>query len=442
MTSAGLLTRNQFLDTIKELLQCDQKNKPGYAVFVIGINRFKKINMLYGITNADTILDMMAQRILEVLPEGHVISKIANSEFALLLKNLNHSGQLILAINKILTLLDAPFILPEHEVQIKISIGICTSHPTITRADDYILHAETALKLAKQSNADYLFYSDEFNDNANLHTDIESKINLALEENEFELYYQPKVNLKSGLPIGAEALIRWNSPALGQLSPNLFIPIAEQTGQIIPMTFWVLNTALRQLREWPITVPKLNVAINFSAVTTKEEDLVDKVQNALKIWDIDYTQLTIEITESSLLTDQQKTFEILKKLKDLGVKISIDDFGTGYSSLSYFKNIPASELKIDQSFVSKVLTNKTDRQIIKTIIAIAKEFSLQVTAEGIEDEETYNVLLDLGCDIGQGFFMGRPMPLGKFIEWLNHASLTPFSFCSSPLSNHKPSQLY
>jgi EAL domain-containing protein (putative c-di-GMP-specific phosphodiesterase class I) len=165
------------------------------------------------------------------------------------------------------------------------------------------------------------------------------------------------------------------------------------------------------------------------------------VQNALKIWNVDYTQLTIEITESSLLTDHQKTFEILKKLKDMGVKISIDDFGTGYSSLSYFKNIPASELKIDQSFVSKILTSKTDRQIIKTIIAIAKEFALQVTAEGIEDEETYNMLLDLGCDVGQGFFMGRPMPLGKFVEWLNHSSLTPFSFKPSTSIDKKPSQL-
>lgn len=181
--------------------------------------------------------------------------------------------------------------------------------------------------------------------------------------------------------------------------------------------------------------------MNFSAVTTKDEDLVEKIESALKIWGVDYPRLTIEITESTLLSDPTKTFDILKKLKDLGIKISIDDFGTGYSSLSYFKNVPATELKIDQSFVSKILNSPTDLQITKTIISIAKEFELKVVAEGIEDQPTYDALIDLGCDIGQGYLIGYPMPLKDFVNWLNDFKAhNPHLFNSANLPNSPHSE--
>ncbi len=432
MTVSKLLTRTQFFHQLKETSQLYQNTRQEFALILIGINRFKKINLLYGFEVGDQILDQMSERIIDILPEGNVIAKINNSEFAILLKQIKHAGQVILATNKIISVLSEPFNIANETVRIKVSIGICSAQASITRSDDYIHRAEVALELAKKSNAEYLLYSDALDLDLNRQPDIENKINIALEEGEFELYYQPKVDLKSGTPIGAEALIRWNHPLLGQVSPNAFIPIAEQTGQIIPITFWTLNTALRQLSEWPEFETMLNVAVNFSAIATKDEDLVERVESALKIWGIDYTRLTIEITESTLLSDPTKTFEILKKLKNLGIKISIDDFGTGYSSLSYFKNIPATELKIDQSFVSKVLSSPTDLQITKTIIAIAKEFELKVVAEGIEDQATYDALVKLDCDIGQGYFIGRPMPLDKFVNWLK----TPrFSFTKNVNSN-------
>lgn len=442
MTGSRLLTRTEFFTQLKQTSETYHNTQQEFAVLLIGINRFKKINLLYGFEIGDQILDKITERIIEILPEGNVIAKTNNSGFAILLKKINHIGQVILATNKICSLLNEPFIVSQHAIRIKTCIGISSAHPSVGRFDDYIHQAEAALELAKESNAEYMVYSEALDFNLNQQIDIEGKINIALEEGEFELYYQPKIDLQSGSPIGAEALIRWNNPVLGQISPSTFIPIAEQTGQIIPITFWTLNTALRQLNEWPEFDVILNVAVNFSAIATKDEDLVERIQSALKIWGIDYPRLTIEITESTLLSDPTKTFEILKKLKNLGIKISIDDFGTGYSSLSYFKNIPATELKIDQSFVSKVLSSPTDLQITKTIIAIAKEFELKVVAEGIEDQATYDALLTLGCDIGQGYFIGRPMPLEKFVAWLksNRESSTKYSNSNQLNPPHKPSQ--
>lgn len=434
-----LLTRNQFFDQLKQAFLIHKKEKVEFAVLIVGVNRFKKINLLYGVDIGDKILETIAQRIISILPAGNAVARIANSEFAILLNNLNHIGQAILATNKILSVVGDQFIFPGHNIQIKASIGICHSLPNISRADDYIYNAEQALDLAKKNNQDYVLYSDEMDVAATGKTDLEAKINVALDEGEFELYYQPKVDLKTGLAVGAEALIRWNSPFLGQISPNDFIPIAEQTGQIIPITFWTLNTALRQLSEWPDICSNLNVAVNFSALATKDEDLVERLESALKIWGVDYHCLTIEITESALLTEPTKTFAILKKIKNLGIKISIDDFGTGYSSLSYFKNIPATELKVDQSFVKRILSSSTDLQITKTIISIAKEFKLRVVAEGIEDKATYDALVTLGCDVGQGYFIGHPMPIQKFIEWLK-TNYAAHALTSAIKPIDKPSQ--
>ena len=438
-TNAILLTRSQFFEQLKHAFTAHQNEQHNFAVLIVGVNRFKKINLLYGVEIGDKILETIAQRIRAILPEGNAIARIANCEFAILLNNLNHIGQVMLATNKILSVLGETFIFGPQHIQIKASIGIFRPHTNISRADDCVYYAEQALEQAKKNNEDYVLYSDEMDVASTSKTDLEAKINIALDEGEFELYYQPKVDLKTGLAVGAEALIRWNSSFLGQISPNDFIPIAEQTGQIIPITFWTLNTALRQLSEWPEMCSNLNVAINFSALVTKDEDLVERLESALKIWGVDYPRLTIEITESALLTDPTKTFSILKKLKNLGIKISIDDFGTGYSSLSYFKNIPATELKVDQSFVKRILSSSTDLQITKTIISIAKEFKLRVVAEGIEDKATYDALTTLGCDVGQGYFIGRPMPMPKFIEWLktNHnAHFIPS--VSKPID--KPSQ--
>ncbi len=419
-----LITRKQFFDQLKHAFDTQKNEKIEFAILIVGINRFKKINLLYGVDIGDKILETIAQRIIDILPEGNAVARISNSEFAILVNHLNHIGQAILATNKILSRVGELYVFPNQNIQIKASVGICRPHSNMSRADDCIYYAEQALEQAKKNNQDYVIYSDEMDMTSASKTDLETKINIALDEDEFELYYQPKVDLKTGLAIGAEALIRWNNPFLGQISPNDFIPIAEQTGQIIPITFWTLNTALRQLSEWPDICSNLNVAVNFSALATKDEDLVERLESALKIWGVDYNCLTIEITESALLSDPTKTFSILKKVKNLGIKISIDDFGTGYSSLSYFKNIPATELKIDQSFVKGILNNPTDLQITKTIISIAKEFKLKVVAEGIEDKATFDALTELGCDIGQGYFIGHPMPVQKFIEWLksNYAS--------------------
>ena len=220
--------------------------------------------------------------------------------------------------------------------------------------------------------------------------------------------------------LGAEALIRWNNKTRGYIRPDLFIPIAEKSGQIHDITSWTINTALRLIKDWPNMETPLTVAINISARVLRDHDLVDYIKSALNIWNADPGRLILEITESALMEDITTSFETLDELREVGLNISIDDFGTGYSSMAYFKNIPASELKIDQSFISYMLENAMDQHIVKTIITMAQGFNLKVVAEGIENLRTFNALKELGCDVAQGYYLARPMPQKEFIQWLNN----------------------
>ena len=218
---------------------------------------------------------------------------------------------------------------------------------------------------------------------------------------------------------GAEALIRWENKERGFIRPDIFIPIAEQSGQIQDITWWSLNTALRHAMEWPKPWKPLKVAVNISAKILKDLAFVDSVRSALSVWGVSPEQLILEITESALMEDTSRSFITLEELKAIGVGISIDDFGTGYSSMAYFKNIPANELKIDQSFVFHMLSNAMDQHVVNTIIELAHGFDLKVVAEGIENVETFEALKELNCDVAQGYHVARPMPQKEFIQWLN-----------------------
>lgn len=425
-----ILSRTEFFSELNALLQAPINDPQMIGLIVLGINRFRRINNIYGYEVGDELLNKMASRLLNIFSEENRVARLANSEFGIILTNIKHDGQVILAANKIIKMLQEPFQILQHSIKVRPVIGIALQNQNVKSASDFLKQAEGALVLAKSNNAPFLVYSDALTNDVSGSADIESKLNSAIEEGELELFYQPKICFKTGMPSGAEALIRWSSPTLGLMNPNSFIPIAEQTGQIIPLTFWTLNTALRQLNEWPHPFQHLSISVNFSAIATQHEDFVDKIHSALQIWGVKPERLTIEITESALLSDPARTFEILNQLKALGVHISIDDFGTGYSSLSYFKNIPASELKIDQSFVSNLTNNKADSHITKTIISIAHGFDLKVVAEGIEDSETYQTLFQLGCDYAQGFYIGHPMPHTAFLKWLASFNSEKFKVAS------------
>ncbi len=302
-------------------------------------------------------------------------------------------------------------------VDIRIHIGIALFPEHGDSSDVLLQRADMAMHSARATYQSYKLAKDS------TETEISSlvlvpELERAIRNNEFELYYQPKVDLKSHRLIGAEALMRWNSPERGFIGPNEFITLAEENGLIFPMTLWSLNTALRQSIEIRQLWQDFRIAVNLSATTLTEIELVELVKRALRTWDTTADKLMIEVTESAIMNDPKASIETLHGLRELGVKLSIDDFGTGYSSFGYLKNLPVHELKIDQSFVMGMATDLNDSRIVQTMINLGENFELSVIAEGIEDEQVLQQLISMGCHHGQGYYIGRPMPREKFIRWI------------------------
>ena len=252
--------------------------------------------------------------------------------------------------------------------------------------------------------------------------DIELSLDEALDNDEFLLYYQPKIALDSGGVTGVEALLRWNHPTRGFIPPCFFIPIAERMGHIKPITNWIFNTALRQAAEWTDKWGPLSVAVNIPPDFILMPDLKDIISNAISLWGSDDIMLTLEIVERSLVIEPERSISIMSDLRAMGISISIDDFGTGYSSLSYFENLPVDELKIDKSFVTDVVSSKPNQNIVKLIVELAHAFDMEVVAEGVEDVAAERYLKNINCDIAQGYYYARPMPNDQISDWLKKYS--------------------
>ena len=295
---------------------------------------------------------------------------------------------------------------------------MCPTHAT--QAEYLLRQAEVSLETARALGHTSLFAPDHEQDTGlSKLWDLEIELAGATERGELALHYQPKLRASDRMPVGAEALMRWHHRGRGTVPPDLFIPVAEQTGHIRTMTSWALNTALRQAAEW--SLGPMSVAVNVPATMLARHDLPDLVENALNLWGRDHVELVLEITERSLVGDPMHCFGILTRIRDMGVKISIDDFGTGYSCLAYFKDIPADELKIDRSFVSALLTEPASADITWLIIDLAHRFGLSVVAEGVEDEYTFQALAARGCDVVQGHLFAAAMPPDTFRRWIASA---------------------
>ena len=272
---------------------------------------------------------------------------------------------------------------------------------------------------AKQSNVGYSFHREDPAESRSAdQLSLVVEMRHALERNEFELYYQPKLHLRSGLVTRAEVLMRWNHPTRGLLSPVSFIPIAERTGLIKPMTDWVLNRALQQVREWQSAGAPVHVAVNISAKSLQEQTLPQKVQALLDKWQVDPRFLKIEITESSIMADPAHALAILSMLQSMGVRLSVDDFGTGYSSLTHLRELPIDEIKVDKSFVMGMSTSDADAAIVRTVVDLGHNLGKQVCAEGVEDEETWFRLREMRCDLAQGYWISRPVSASDLMAWL------------------------
>lgn len=401
-----------FLNDIKI---AKQKNKK-IAVMAIDLDRFKKINETYGSSIGDHILCEVVNRISKITNDcGHLYRQNGDN-FIFVLQNATNERIQFFA-TQIMDIIKEPFIVEELEISISTSIGISTFPNDGGNIDELLRKSSQAqLYVKERGRSGYHFYQNNMEDQFQNTALMEAHLRRAIEKKELILYYQPQIDLETGKITSCEALLRWQNPKFGFVSPGQFIPIAEDSGLIIEIGNWVIEQACKQLREWKkLGISNIRIAVNISPKQFKEDTLASKIFQYLKEYDIDPKMLEIEITESSM-TDEEDTMTILKQLKSMGLIISIDDFGTGYSSLSYIKRYPIDIIKIDQSFIRDMDNDEKDRAIAKTIVHLAHSLGLDVIAEGVEKEEHVRFLKEYQCKKAQGFLFSKPVSVEQLMK--------------------------
>ncbi len=419
----GLSNRRSCLSLLRRCVTHAIDKRSSVALLVVDINGFSQINGAHGYAVGDQVLLHVKQQLLGVARKTDYVARIGDNRFALILRGIMNKGHAELAIQKLFRMLNAPLQAEDARVNVAVTVGaaLCPLHAS--HPDFLLRRAEAALLRARLSGLHHAFAPD-FSPDHDISElwDLEMQLTGAIERGEMVMHYQPQVRLSNLRRVGAEALMRWNSPSRGIVGPQIFIPVAERTGQIKKLTVWALNTALRQASQWPAGDGVTSVSVNLPGSLATQSDLPELVAAALNLWKADHVQLMLEITESSLM-DTIHAFPVLERIRAMGVKISIDDFGTGYSCLAYFKNIPADELKVDRSFVSSLLTDQASEDITQLIVDLAHRFGLNVAAEGVEDEATLHALKRIGCDSAQGYLFGKPMPSAELHAWLTSSDI-------------------
>jgi len=419
----GLHNRRSFLTLLRRHVGFANERGMHLALIVVDIDGFARLNATHGYEFGDQALRHVARQLREVIRTQDYAARIGDNRFGLILPGVMNIGHAELAVQKLFRLLEVPFRGEQATVRMTATVGVAVSPLHASQPEFLLRQAEKSLELARNTGQRWLFPPETEEDRGfSEFWDLEIELDGAVQRGETYLAYQPKLHLPDLRPIGAEALMRWQHRTRGLISPDQFIPIAEQTGQIKNMTIWALNSALRHAGEWKHGHGLFSVAVNVPAELVGQDDLPDLVENALNLWGTPDVQLVLEITERSLVMDPRHSFRILSRIRDLGVKISIDDFGTGYSCLAYFKDIPADELKIDKSFISGMLIDATCADITSLIIDLAHRFGLHVVAEGVEDEETLEALRQRHCDVVQGYLFAKAMELAEFERWLAQAT--------------------
>ncbi|MFD2112857.1 putative bifunctional diguanylate cyclase/phosphodiesterase [Thiorhodococcus fuscus] len=428
-TLTGLPNRLMLRDRLHLALARAEREHSFVALLFIDLDRFKTVNDSLGHLSGDLLLRQVGERFASLVRTEDTISRIGGDEFVVLIQQgatPRESVALTSAIaGKIITALERPFQINDREIFTSASIGIACYPTDGETANDLLKNADTAMYHAKAiGKNNYQFYSKVLNAEATERLDMENGLRRALERGEFELYYQPKVATRTGRILGAEALLRWNHPERGRVSPAQFIPLCEETGLIIPIGDWIIRTACLQTLDWSRQgYVDLRIAINLSPLQFRQPDLIVKVAETLENTGIDPAQLEFEVTESGAMEDMEKTIRTLNTFKEMGIHISIDDFGTGHSSLSYLKRFPVHTLKIDQSFIRNLSTSDKDAAIVRSIITLAHSLQFSVIAEGVETQEHLEFLSCEGCDAIQGYFFSPPIPSHDFTRLLQQGPM-------------------
>jgi diguanylate cyclase (GGDEF)-like protein/PAS domain S-box-containing protein len=419
----GMPNRSLLLERMKHALHRAHRNGGKVGLMFIDLDRFKNINDTLGHDVGDMLLKAVAGRLTCSVREGDTIARLGGDEFVILQEDCAGEAAVATLAQKIVELLGQPFMVGEQEIYTSTSVGICLYPADGQDIQTLLKNADVAMYQAKEfGRNNYQFYKADINAKALERLNLEYSLRRALERQEFVLHYQPVVNVQSGAIVGMEALIRWVHPELGMVSPAQFIPLAEETGLILPIGDWVLETACRQAKAWQdagLGTPRL--AVNLSTRQFVQQNLVEKVESALLAAGLAPEFLELEITESVLMQDLENTISVLTRLSDMAVRLSIDDFGTGYSSLSYLKRFPLHTLKIDQSFVRDIPGDPDDAAIASTIIAMSHALRLDAIAEGVETQAQRDFLQGKGCDNFQGYLFSRPVPADAFTGLLQKA---------------------
>jgi diguanylate cyclase (GGDEF)-like protein len=417
----GLANRILFRNHVDGLLANYEENHQSLGLVIADLDRFRDFNETLGHEVGDQLLKAVADRLKHSTKRSELVARLAGDQFAIVLEQLNHPNDASIVAKRVLQSLSRPLKFSGHEFFVTASLGIATYPPGKADTDSLVKDAETAMYRAKAIGRNrYRVHVPEMNNQAAFRLSLESELGLALEREQFELHYQPVIQMQTGEVVGAEALLRWNHPERGLISPAMFISPLEETGLIVPVGEWVLRSACEQNKRWQDKgLPAFSVAVNIAAVQFQEECMQKVVASTLEASKLDPQYLSLEITESALLEDSSLTRTSLQDIRAMGVSISLDDFGTGYSSLSYLKRYPISTLKIDRSFVRDITTDPEDAAIARAIVALGKSLHLEVIAEGIETQEQLDFLSQSQCDKYQGYYCSKPMPADAFEAWLS-----------------------
>ncbi|MCL1487770.1 MAG: EAL domain-containing protein [Marinobacter sp.] len=412
---------NRFLslDRLWQMLKKAKRNADNVAVFFLDLDDFKKVNDSLGHEVGDKLLVEAANRLKLVVRESDTVGRLGGDEFIVLSQALTNGHDAIDIAENLLGIFREPFKIDGRELSLTVSIGIAIYPENGGSASDLLRNADTAMYQAKTLGRNaYSFFTRAMNDITLRRLEIEGYLHYALERDEFEVYYQPKVNIVNGNIIGAEALLRWHNPVLGNVTPDEFIPIAEHTGLIVPIGEYVVQQALDFLGDWQSAHQKnYTIAVNLSPRQFRDKKLIDFIKKSLNNANIKPESLEFEVTEGVLMIGNSYIDGALAELHKLGVKLSMDDFGTGYSSLSYLRKYSFDVLKIDRSFVSGITLKKSDCNLVKATIAMAHSLGLLVVAEGVEMREQLTLLEELGCDLAQGYYFSKPIPAKELIDF-------------------------
>jgi diguanylate cyclase (GGDEF)-like protein len=419
----GLGNRVLFQQRLADVLARRRPADPQITVMLIDLDRFKEINDTLGHSTGDLLLKEVADRLRRAVPERVTVARLGGDEFALLDPAVSEPEAAVALARSVREELHRPFAYQDLELEVSATIGLAIAPGHGRDGTTLLRRADVAMYSAKNTAAGVATYGEDLDEDSPRKLALVGELRSVIEQEGLELHYQPKMEMTTGRVIGVEALVRWPHPVEGLVPPDEFVPIAERTGLIGPLTDFVLRTALAQCRQWQEAGHDLSVAVNLSARSLLDADLVGDIARALAASGVDASKLVLEITETSVMSDAVYAMQVLNRLSMMGLTLAIDDFGTGYSSLSYLKRLPVDEVKIDKSFVLNMQEDENDAVIVRSIVELAKNLGLRVVAEGVETTSTWDALRDMGCDIAQGYVISRPLAADQLGAWL--ATVTP-----------------